>query len=165
MNVSDATYVKILFRYYSNVMEQVIVETMWATTVDKEKGWYRIDNIPFYGPLVASDDIVYAEFDEGEQMLTYRETVQESGNSIVQVVIMDEATDISDLRKVFEDMSCPSERIGDKFFAMEIPASVDYVPIKMKLDELSQNGMIDYGEPCLSEKHGNEIHHDNNTSM
>jgi len=66
-------YVKILFRYYSDVLEEETVETMWATIVDQEKGYYKIDNIPFYGSPVASDDIVFAEFDEVEQMLTYRE--------------------------------------------------------------------------------------------
>ena len=59
--------VKILFRFYSNVLEQETVETMWATVVDKDKGFYRLDNIPFYGPIVASDDIVFAEYDEKEQ--------------------------------------------------------------------------------------------------
>lgn len=68
-------YVKILFRFYSSVLDQWTVETMWAEIVDPEKGHYKLDSIPFYAPLVASDDIVRAEYDEDESTLTYRETV------------------------------------------------------------------------------------------
>ena len=60
MTNTDNNYVKILFRFYSDVLEEETVETMWATIVDKENGLYKIDNIPFYVPLLASDDIVFA---------------------------------------------------------------------------------------------------------
>jgi len=146
-------YVKILFRYYSDVLEEETVETMWATIIDQGKGYYKIDNIPFYGPLVASDDIVFAEYDEDEQMLTYRETIESSGNSVIQIVLMDKEDDINSIRKIFEDLTCASERINDKYFAMEIPANVDYKLIKLKLEQLKDEGLIDYAEPCLSEKH------------
>jgi hypothetical protein len=61
--------VKILFRFHCDVLDEETVETMWATIVDKDKGLYKLDSIPFYAPLVASDDIVFAEFDDQEQML------------------------------------------------------------------------------------------------
>jgi len=146
--------VKILFRYYSNVLEEETVETMWATIVDKDKGWYRLDNIPFYGPLVASDDIVLAEYDESEEMLTYRETIEHSGNSIVQVVLMDKSKDINDIREIFENLGCLSEKVNDGYFAMEVPFNNDYKAVKQKLTELEEGEIIGYAEPCLSEKHG-----------
>ena len=126
---------------------------MWATVVDQEKGWYKIDNIPFYGPAIASDDIVYAEFDDDEQMLTYKKTVSHSGNSIVQVILMNDSNPINEIRKVFELMGCPSERINDKYFSLEIPKSVDYLPIKLKLQKLEDSGDIGYAEPILSSQH------------
>ncbi|MBV8391380.1 MAG: DUF4265 domain-containing protein [Mucilaginibacter sp.] len=150
---SKEDYVKILFRYYSDVLEEETVETMWATIVDQKKGYYKIDNIPFYGPPVASDDIVFVEYDEDEQMLTYRETIEYSGNSVIQVVLMDDEVEINSVRKTFEGLGCPSERIGDKYFAIEIPASLDYKPIKAKLEQLKDLSLIDYAEPCLSGKH------------
>lgn len=146
--------VKILFRYYSNVLEQDTVETMWATIVDKDKGLYKLDNIPFYGPLVASDDIVFAEYDDTEEMLTYRRTVEHSGNSIIQVVLMDKSKDIENIRKIFEELDCISEKVNDGYFAMEVLFDKDYKPIKQKLTELEDEGTIGYAEPFLSEKHG-----------
>ena len=145
--------VKILFRYYSNVLEQDTVETMWAIIVDKDKGLYKLDNIPFYGPLVASDDIVFAEYDDTEEMLTYRRTVEHSGNSIIQVVLMDKSKDIEDIRNIFEELDCISEKVNDGYFAMEVLFDKDYKPIKQKLTELEDEGTIAYAEPCLSEKH------------
>jgi hypothetical protein len=86
------TLVKILFRFFNEVLDEWTVETLWADIVDSEKGLYKLDNIPFYAP-VASDDIVYAEYDETQKQLTYRETVEHSGNSTVQVVIMNAESD------------------------------------------------------------------------
>jgi Domain of unknown function (DUF4265) len=152
MNNDDKS-VKILFRYYSNVLEEETVETMWAEVVDIEKGLYKLDNIPFYGPIVASNDIVFAEYDDCELMLTYRNTVESSGNSIVQVMLMKDDLMINDIRKVFEDMGCISERANDKYFVMEITADKDYKVIKQKLDEFESEGLIGYAEPCLSILH------------
>ena len=146
-------HIKILFRYYSNVLEQETVETMWATIVDKDNGLFKLDNIPFYGPFVASDDIIFAEFDQAEQMLTYRRTVEYSGNSIIQVVLLDKSKDINDIRKIFEDLGCESEKVNDGYFSMEVPADKDYRPIKQRLTELEETAIIGYTEPCLSEKH------------
>ena len=55
---------KILFKFHSNVLNEVTVETMWALKVEPVKGIYKLDSIPFYGPLIATDDEFYAEFDE-----------------------------------------------------------------------------------------------------
>ena len=65
-------YEKILFKYHSNVLDELTLETMWAEVIDKKSGIYKLDSIPFYGPMIATDDEFYAEFDESEQMLTYQ---------------------------------------------------------------------------------------------
>ncbi|MBN8788663.1 MAG: DUF4265 domain-containing protein [Terrimonas sp.] len=145
--------VKILFQFHSDIFDEEMVETMWATTVDRNKGLYKLDNIPFYAPLVASDDIIFAEFDEQQQMLTYRKTVEFSGNSTIQVVLMDKSKDINTIRKTFEELGCVSEKVNDGYFSMEIPALIDYKFIKQKLDDLEQNEIIGYAEPCLADQH------------
>ena len=150
-------YVKILFRYYSSVLDQWTVETMWAKIEDIEKGLYKLDSIPYYGPLVASDDIVFAEYDNDEGVLTYKNTVENSGNSIITVVIMDDSTDISTIRDVFKELGCISERANDVFFAMEVLANTNYLPIKQKLTELENKGVIGYAEPCLYSIHREQV--------
>jgi hypothetical protein len=144
--------VKILFRFFSSVLDEWTVETIWADIVDAEKGLYKIDSIPFYAP-VASDDIIFAEYDNTEQMLTYRKSVEHSGNSTVQVVLIDTKTDINNIRGIFSNMGCISEKLNDGYFSMEIPFDKDYTLIRQKLMELEDKEIIGYAEPCLSDKH------------
>jgi hypothetical protein len=94
----DNNLVKILLRFSSNVLDEWTVETMWAQTVDKNEGLYKIDNIPSF----ASGDIVSARYDDTEQRLTYRETVEPSGDSIVQVILMDKTIPTNDVRDIFK---------------------------------------------------------------
>jgi hypothetical protein len=151
--MNENNHVKVLFRFYSNILDEERTETMWTTIVDKEKGYYKLDNIPFYAELIAIDDVVFAEYDEDESMLTYRKTVEFSGNSTIHVILMNDVLDINNIRKTFEDMDCESEKLNGKYFAMDIPARVDYKFIKLKLDELEKDEIIGYAETCLSERH------------
>lgn len=152
MTQTKDTSIKILFRFFSNVLDEWTVETMWADTVDADKGLYKLDSIPFYAP-VASDDIVFAEYDETEERLTYRETVEHSGNSTVQVVLLDTATDINAIRDRFKELGCISEKLNDRYFVMEIPADKDYSPVRQRLTELEDAGIISYAEPYLGKNH------------
>ncbi|MES1221742.1 MAG: DUF4265 domain-containing protein [Bacteroidota bacterium] len=145
--------VKILFRFYSEILEQETVETMWAESINEELGHYKIDSIPFYVPSVATDDIVYALYDDDEEMLKFIEIVSPSGNSNVWVVIVDDETDITEIQEFFAEMDCPSEAISDRFFSMEIKAATNYLKVKDKLNELTNEGIIGYSESCLSEQH------------
>lgn len=151
MATQGDNYVKILFRFHSDVLDEETVETMWATIVDKDNGLYKLESIPFYAPLVASDDIVFAEFDDQEQMLTYRKTIEYSGNSTVQIVLIDKSKDINQIRNLFKKLGCVSEKANEGYFSMEIPLTVDYKKIKKKLDELETQETIGYAEPCLAD--------------
>jgi len=153
MTTQDEDYVKILFRFYSNILDEETVETMWATIVDKDKGLYKLDSIPFYAPLVASDDIVFAEFDEQEEMLTYRNIVEYSGNSTVHVVLLEKFQDINNIRNVFKELGCITEKLNEVYFSMEIPSTIDYKNIREKLEELETQGKIGYAESCLADGH------------
>ena len=148
----EESHVKILIRFYSDVLDSWTVETMWAEVVDKSKGLYRIDSIPFYASI-ASDDIVFAAYDKDEEMLSYKETVEYSGNSLVQVVMMDKSAEIDDIRNIFNSMNCMSEKFNAGYFVIEILSGQDYRPVKQKLAELQEKGIIDYAEPVLSDNH------------
>jgi hypothetical protein len=153
MTGSEDNQVKILFKFYNDLLEQDMVETMWADIVDVSMGHYKIDSLPFYTTLIATDDIVYAEYDDTEEMLLYKETVEASGNSTLWVVITNDATDIDDVMETFYELDCISEAISDRYFAMEVKAETNYLRIRDKLNELKSQKIIDYFEPCLSVNH------------
>ncbi|KQO21219.1 hypothetical protein ASF10_13945 [Flavobacterium sp. Leaf82] len=151
------THKKILFKYYSTYLEEVVSETMWAEIIDAEKGYFKLDNIPFFGPLIATDDIFRAEYDEDEKTFIHRETIESSGNSIVQVLILQEGFDKEIIREKLKSINCVSEALNDTFLAVEIIKSVDYSIVKSLLDEYESLAVIEYAEPCISEKHRTDL--------
>ncbi|MVN23503.1 DUF4265 domain-containing protein [Mucilaginibacter arboris] len=152
MTTADERFVKILFRFYSDVLDEWIVETLWAEIVDANKGLYKIDSIPFFASIT-SDDIVFAEYDDTEKMLTYKETIEYSGNSLIQVVILDETFTTNEIRDIFNSLDCKSEKFKEGYFVIEVLADKNYEPIKQKLSELKDKEIIAYAEPVLSEQH------------
>jgi hypothetical protein len=147
------THKKILFRYYSDLLEDMVVETMWAEIIDLEKGYFKLDNIPFFGPLIATDDIFFAEYDEDEECLVYRKTIESFGNSILQVVILEKGFDKEIIREKLKAVNCLSEGLNETLFAVEVVKDVDYSVVKSILNEYVELSVIDFAEPCLSEKH------------
>jgi len=149
----EDTSVKILFRFYSDILDQETSETLFGEVVNKEFGYFKIDKIPFYAPNLATGDVVWAEYSQREDMLTYRKTVQHSGNSTVQVIIIGDGNEINTICGIFENMGCKTAQLNPKYFAVAVPVRLDYLPVKLRLDKLAKDGMIDYAESCLSAKH------------
>ena len=145
--------VKIHFSVYSELLEQEIVEVMVAETVNTDLCHYKILSIPFYVPLISAGDIVYAPYDDDQGMPKYIETVDPSGNSNIWVVITDDQSDIDNIRTCFSEMDCPSEVVSDRFFAMNIKATANYLKVRNKLQELKSEGILDYSESSLAETH------------
>lgn len=143
---------KILFRSYSDVLDQEIVETLWSIPIDETRGQYQLDNIPFY-TSAATGDLIYAQYDEQEKMLTYRSTITPSGNSTIQVILLNKVLHIEALRDFFKTLGCASEKLNSSYFVLEVLSEIDYQKIKVELDKLEEQGDIEYAESCLAENH------------
>lgn len=100
MNENNDGFVKVLFKFYNDALEEWTVETMWTEIVDLDKGYFRIENIPFYASF-ACDDIIFAEYDDDEEMLTYRELIKASDNSTIQIVLANKSTKTNNIRGNF----------------------------------------------------------------
>lgn len=155
--MEQETHKKILFKYYSDYLDEVVSETMWAEIIDLEKGLFKLDNIPFFGPLIATDDIFYAEYDETEERFMHRKTIQNSGNSIVQIAILEKGFDKEIIREKLKAINCLSEGLNETFFAAEIAKDVDYSLVRSLLNEYETQEIIEFAEPCLSEKHRTDL--------
>ncbi|MFH6936959.1 DUF4265 domain-containing protein [Flavobacterium sp. YO12] len=147
------THKKILFKYYSDYLEDTVSETMWAEIVDLEKGLFKLDNIPFFGALIATDDLFYAELDEKEERLVYQKTIESSGNSIVQILILEKDFDKEIIIEKLKAINCLSESLNDTFLAVEIARETDYSIVRSVLNEYETLSVFEFAEPCLSEKH------------
>jgi hypothetical protein len=88
--------------------------------------------------------------------LVYRKVVEHSGNSTVQVVILEDRFDIESLREEFNELGFYSEKATSGYFVLEIPFEKNYNIIYTKLLELQNKGLLDFAEPVLSEKHFKE---------
>ncbi|WP_370455608.1 DUF4265 domain-containing protein [Flavobacterium sp. LC2016-23] len=121
--------------------------------MDLEKGIFKLDNIPFFGPMIATEDVFFAEYDEKEERLTYRETIETSGNSIVQIIIIEKGFDKEIIREKLKEINCESEGMNETLFAVEVTKEVDYSFVRSILEEYRELSVIDYGEPSLSDKH------------
>lgn len=157
MTLTDDSQVQVLFRYYSDPLDEVTEETMWATIVDKAQGIYKLNNIPFYGPLIAPEDEFYAEYSEVDKMLSFKEVTKPSGNSVVLILITRDEFNSVLLTDQLEELNCNTERLNDQYFSVEIPKTEDYSNIKKVLDNYEGQDILDYAEPCLSDKHQKDI--------
>ena len=54
-------------------------------------------------------------------------------------------------------MNCTSEGLNERYFSMEVLKSIHYKMIQSRLEELEKEGVIEYSEPCLSEKHRQDL--------
>ena len=149
----DSKSIKILFNFFSNVLDDYTTETLLAEVVNQEYGYYKLKSLPFYAPKIALDDTVWAEYKETEGMLVYRKTVQHSGNSTIHVVILNGEYNADAIAAVFKTDGCSTEKLNNKYFAIAVPAAIDYLQVKKKLDELEMAKIVNYVESCLSGKH------------
>lgn len=153
MPPANNDFVKVLFQFHSDVLEEDTNETMWAEVVDADKGVYKLDSIPFYAPDIASGDLFLAEFDPDQGMLKFKETIAYSGNSTVQVIIYDQATETNAIRDVFIALGCTTEKLKEGYFVIDIPAALNYERVRAKLKELHAAEVLAYAESRLAENH------------
>jgi hypothetical protein len=139
---------KVYFEFYNDVLEEDYVESLWATVIDREKGYYKLDNIPFFVTGYSSDDIVYAEIEDDR--LVVKELIEESGNSTLQIICFQQER-VQSIRNELKSMGCESEGSHlPGYFSVEIPAETDYKKIKEYLINLEEQEILSYREACLA---------------
>lgn len=153
----DVVHKKVLFRYESPILDKTVVETMWAIVVDEKQGLYQLDNTPFYGASIAVGDEFLAVYDTKEAMLTYQKTTKVSGHSVIALIALEEQVDWSLIHDTLTALGCYYEGLNDNYLVVDVPKSVYYQDLKDYLEIWVNNNNLDYAEPCLSEKHWDDI--------
>ena len=133
---------------YKNSEGEIAEERMW---VQAEGENYKLDNIPFFAPNLALNDIFSVEEDEG--ILYFDALVKRSGHSTLQVIFFKEA-EVERVLRCIEEMGCAWEGLnGNAYFAIDVPPHVDYQKIRIFLDNEFNKKTLDFKKACLSENH------------
>jgi hypothetical protein len=133
---------------YKDLEDKISEESIWTEKL--ENGYYRIDNIPFYAPNLAYNDMIAIEEDEG--VFYFADLIERSGHSTIQIIFFKE-NEIEYTLSNLEKLGCAWEGMKNQaYFSVDIPPNINYLVIKEFLDEQAAKDMLDYKESCLSEK-------------
>lgn len=124
-------------------------ETIWAE--DLGEGRFKVDNIPFFAPNLALNDIITAEEEDG--ILHFEQILEVSGHSTLQIIFFQPDQSSGVLARL-EALGCAWEGMKNQpYFSVDIPVSVDYPLVKNLLKVYCQKDILDYREACLSLVH------------
>lgn len=130
---------------YYDINNEVAVEGVWCS---KKEEYYQIKNIPFFAPNLAYDDIIKVEEDDNE--LFFDEIILPSGHSTIQIIVFD-LTKIKQILFNIESYGCGWEGMDNqKIISVDVPNTVDYLPLKSFLEKELSKKVLDYKEACLS---------------
>lgn len=150
-------YEQIAIQYHSEVLEKETEEILWGIVVDADKQLFQIDNIPFYGPELSCEDIVYATFDAQEKRYKLEHIEKPSGNSTIQVMVLKEKHNREELYNEILYAQTEIELVDDYYFVINVPAKTDYKNVYAILAALEEEQTISFAEPNLSPKHSADI--------
>jgi len=150
-------YEQITIKYHSEVLEKETEEVLWGIVIDKDKNLYQIDNIPFYGPELSCEDLVYATYNETEKRYNLEHIEKSSGNSTIQVMVLKEKYNREDLYNEILFAQTEIELVDDYYFVINVPVKTDYRNVYAILSALEDEKTISFAEPNLSPKHNADI--------
>jgi hypothetical protein len=102
-------------------------ESLWATP--RGDGTYEIASIPFYTYDAAHGDIISVMEEDGE--LYFDKLVHQTGNTLLRIIVRG-PENVDDVRHMLKELGCDTEASG-RFVAVNVPAHVDYGPIRDRL--------------------------------
>jgi len=145
---------------HPNIIQLVLVykhdpedTEIFSERVDAERvgEYYRLIHVPAFAPNIAYGDIIKVEYDDGEYY--FDELVEESGFSVVHVIIWDAQVKDSVIDVLTELYCGVNTNVADNYLVISVPPAAPYKPIREYLSEQKAKGTIDFGETCLSSIH------------
>ncbi|MHC5310233.1 DUF4265 domain-containing protein [Myroides sp. LJL116] len=157
MNKNKEEFAQIKITYQSEVLEKETQEIFWGIPIDKEKGLFKIDNIPFYGPDLSCEDIVYATPTKTPNLYTFEHVYEYCGNSTIQVIVESDKYNKEDLYNEILYAQTEIELVDDYYFVINVPLQTDYKNVYAILAALEEEKVIQFAEVCLSPKHSSDL--------
>ncbi len=124
----------------------VTTEVLWCEQLTH--GSVKIDNIPFFVRDIACGDEIRIEADADGSLL-YRSTIKTSGNSVFRV-IPTQSVDVDYVRDALDELGCAVELYSDlRLLAVEVPETVNILPIVDFLVSSKAKNEIDFEQAAL----------------
>ena len=140
--------VKVYFDFFNTVLNEDYTESLWAIVVDESKGYYALDNIPFFVESYSYKDVVYAILENGR--LTVQDLIEESGHSTLQIILFKPEHE-PEVQQRLEILGCSWEgsHLPD-YFSVDVPAQIEYSLISTYLESQAEQEVLAYREACLA---------------
>ncbi|HEV2636992.1 MAG TPA: DUF4265 domain-containing protein [Actinocrinis sp.] len=127
-------------------------ESMWA--VDLGGGLARVDNVPWFVPRIAANDVVRAAPDE-HGTLWFVERVTASGNCTIRVLPFPDGA-LAGSRKAVIDLFEPMGVYGEGveqygLVALDVPPGADLAAVKGQLIRGQHEGWWNFEEGCVGD--------------
>lgn len=121
-------------------------ELFSAIIINKKKGIYQLENVPYKLTHVFKSDIIYAELDEKSNYLVYKYTILASGNSSIQACIINPLLEIEGIGTKIRSIGNYFVQINEFEFLLNMDPKFEYNNelILKYLDELVLLGIINY---------------------
>ncbi|WP_315385737.1 DUF4265 domain-containing protein [uncultured Stenotrophomonas sp.] len=124
----------------------VAVESIWTQELPGDGG-YVIDSIPFFINSATLGDRISVSEDEGR--LWFDGVVETSDNSLLRVVLFDDAL-IDEVRLSLQRLGCAVETLAAKsLLAVNVPPESKLSSVIAYLESLSNRSLADYEEAIL----------------
>lgn len=134
---------------YKDIQGEIAEEIIWSEKLNN--GYHRVENIPFFAPNLAYNDIVTVEEDNG--LLYFNELIESSGHSTIQIIFFKE-NKVKIVLKKLESLGCSWEEMKNQpYFALDVNQDVDFFKVRKVLNIEFENGTLDFKESCLSDRH------------
>ncbi|TWJ02585.1 uncharacterized protein DUF4265 [Mucilaginibacter frigoritolerans] len=135
---------KIIFEY-QDFNDDYALESAWAEKTDQG---YKLLNILFYAKGYAWGDIVSVEERNGQLYVT--DLIEESGHSTIRIIFFKNEL-VKSTSEHLLTMGCSYEGSNiPALVSFDIPADVDYKPIKEFLKQGEASELWSYEEACLA---------------
>lgn len=137
---------------YLDANGDVAKESIWVVPFEN---FFKVDNIPFFAPNLALNDIISVEEENG--VLHFEDLIAPSGHSTIQIALLkvnERSLIINDL----EGYNCAWEGFQERIIALDIPPSCEYKKVKAYLCNQENKKVLDYKEAALSDKHKQEVY-------
>ncbi|MGB0166556.1 MAG: DUF4265 domain-containing protein [Luteibaculum sp.] len=152
---TTSNLVQLEVSYFSKILESDTTEQISASPIDEENGIYQIESMSHYGAPLSKGDLVLTQRRKGKKP-RYVRTLEYSGNSTIQVVLLNDDIDMEELQKSFSEIGCQTDRVQDGYFVMNIPENLSYSFIRSMLSDLEEQEAISFAEPWLGPNHQEE---------